>query len=270
VRSDDTEEVFTVEERTRAFERVLNAAKADPRVTAGAVVGSLAAGSGDRWSDLDLTFAVASENDVMVVLDALAAILTVEFGAVQLFDLPYDRVIYRVLLLRGALQVDISVAPAVKFGARGPHFRLLFGEGTEQEFAKVPVPSAGYAVHHAVRARICIERQRFWQAEFWVSELRDLALSMACARLGLVGAYGRGFDQLPANVLAQAEQGLVRSLDEVSLTQALAGAIALLVSETAQVTPLGEALEERLRLLTRSWTTADGNPTPARNPANPF
>jgi hypothetical protein len=247
--------VFTVQERTRVFERMLDAAKADARVIAGAVVGSLAAAEGDRWSDLDLTFAVTLENEVIDVLDGLAEVLAVEFGAVRLFDLPFDGVVYRVLLLRGALQVDLSVAPAVKFGARGPQFRLLFGDGTEQKFARVPVPSPGYAVHHAVRARFCIERGRLWQAEFWVSEVRDLALGMACARLGLVGAYGRGFDQLPAEVLAQAGEALVPSLDKVSLSHALAGAIALLVSEAAQVAPLDRVLEERLRLLTCSWAT---------------
>jgi hypothetical protein len=76
----------------------------------------------------NLTFAVTLENEVIDVLDGLAEVLAVEFGAVRLFDLPFDGVVYRVLLLRGALQVDLSVAPAVKFGARGPQFRLVFGD----------------------------------------------------------------------------------------------------------------------------------------------
>ena len=51
--------MFTVEERERAQERILELAQADPRIVAGAAVGSLATGGGDRWSDLDLTFGVA-------------------------------------------------------------------------------------------------------------------------------------------------------------------------------------------------------------------
>jgi len=250
----DESKVFTVQDRTRAFERMLELAKSDARVIAGAEVGSLAVGEGDQWSDLDLTFAVALENQVIDVLDGFTEALAQEFGAVRLFDLPWGGVVYRVLLLGGALQVDLSVAPPMKFGARGPQFRLLFGDKTEQAFASVPVPSPGYAIHHALRARFCIERGRLWQAEFWLSETRDLALNMACARLGLVGAYGRGFDQLPLEVLAQAEGGLVRSLDAASLLEALDGVIALLISETAHVAAFDLVLKERLLLLTRPWS----------------
>ena len=92
------------------------------RVTAGAIVGSLATNEGDRWSDLDLTFAVTSEGEVTSVLDGLAEALAAEFDAVHLFDLPSDGVIYRVLLLRGCIQLDLSAAPQEEFGAGGPMF----------------------------------------------------------------------------------------------------------------------------------------------------
>jgi len=45
-------------------DRVLEFASSDQRVVAGAVVGLLALGDGDRWSDLDLTFAVADDVSV--------------------------------------------------------------------------------------------------------------------------------------------------------------------------------------------------------------
>jgi hypothetical protein len=51
--------VFTVEQRSALRARILELAEADERVTAGAEVGSLAVGTGDRYSDLDLTFAIA-------------------------------------------------------------------------------------------------------------------------------------------------------------------------------------------------------------------
>jgi len=51
--------MFEPEYRDRVNERVLAMADADPRIVAGAVVGGLAEGPGDRWSDLDLTFGVA-------------------------------------------------------------------------------------------------------------------------------------------------------------------------------------------------------------------
>ena len=53
--------MFTVEQRDALRESVLTLAEKDRRVVAGAAVGSLAVGGGDRFSDLDLTFAVAGE-----------------------------------------------------------------------------------------------------------------------------------------------------------------------------------------------------------------
>ncbi len=118
--------VFTVDERNRIRDRILELAKSDERIVAGAVVGSLATGEGDRWSDLDLSFGVIPENQALDVLDRLTAPLVTEFGAVPLFDLPYRESIFRVLLLQGCLQVDLSVTPASKFGPNGPKFQNAF------------------------------------------------------------------------------------------------------------------------------------------------
>jgi hypothetical protein len=49
--------MFSIDDRNRVRDRMLALAASDPRVVAGAVVGSLALHEGDRWSDLDLTFA---------------------------------------------------------------------------------------------------------------------------------------------------------------------------------------------------------------------
>jgi len=60
--------MFSSDERDRVRERVLGLAAADPRVVAGALVGSLALDAGDRWSDLDLTLAVVDGVPVLEVL----------------------------------------------------------------------------------------------------------------------------------------------------------------------------------------------------------
>jgi hypothetical protein len=228
--------VFEPEDRDRVHERVLALADADPRVVAGAVVGGLAQGPGDRWSDLDLTFGVADDVPVADVLDDWTRELERELHAAQLFDLPNGSSVYRVFLLPGCLQVDLSFTPASDFGARGPSFRLLFGTAVEQPYAQ---PSSrqdifGLAVHHAVRARYCIERGKLWQAEYWISALRDHALELACLRRGLDAPHGRGFDRLPAEVLAQFEAALVCSADRNELLRALQAAIIpIFVGETA-------------------------------------
>src|SRR5262245_2345057 len=176
--------MYTIEDRNLVRERILQLAAADARVVAGAVVGSLALSDGDRWSDLDLTFAVADEYSMHDVLEEWTHTIREEFDAAHLFDLPSGPSIYRVFLLPNCLQFDLSFTPASKFGAVGPKFRLLFGKAVQKPH--IPEPSAqelfGYAVHHALRARFCIERGRFWQAEYWVSATRDYALSLACRR----------------------------------------------------------------------------------------
>jgi hypothetical protein len=44
--------LFTVEERNHTQARILEFAHADSHIIAGALLGSLAKGAGDKWSDL--------------------------------------------------------------------------------------------------------------------------------------------------------------------------------------------------------------------------
>jgi hypothetical protein len=241
--------VFTPTDRDRVQARVLEWAQTDPRVVAGAVVGSLAKQPGDRWSDLDLTFAVDEGVPVQMVLDDWSERLVKEFDAARLLDLPSGGAIYRVFLLSGCLQFDLSFSPASEFGALGPNFRLLFGTAHEKPF--VGPPSArelfGYSVHHAVRARVCIERGRCWQAEYWISSLRDHAMSLACRRLGFPAYYGRGFDDLPEDVRCGYADALVRSLEPVELLRALRSVVEMLLREGEEAGDLPARIEPRLR-----------------------
>ena len=246
--------MFSVEYRDLVHDHVLRLADNDPRVVAGAAVGSLALSDGDRWSDLDLTFAVADELSIYDVLEDWTGKIVAEFDAAHLFDLPSGASIYRVFLLPGCLQFDLSFTPASKFGAMGPKFKLLFGAAVEKPFPQPPSPQElfGYAVHHALRARFCIERGRYWQAEYWISSLRDHALSLACLRRGLPAHYGRGFDDLPPEFRDLFTSALVASLTRDELLRALRSAIEGLFHETdliqevaAKVKPqLGELLAE--------------------------
>ena len=121
--------MFTVEQRDRIRRRILEMAGADPRIGAGAAIGSLAEGDGDR----------------------------------------------------------LSFTPASEFGALGPKFKLLFGAAVQRPHPERPTAHHlfGLGVHHAVRARFCIERGRPWQAQYWIGGVRDQALLLACLRRGL-------------------------------------------------------------------------------------
>ena len=243
--------MFSTTDRDRLREHVLQLASSDPRVVAGAVVGSLALSDGDRWSDLDLTFAVGDEFSIFDVLEDWSRNLIKDFDAVQLFDLPSGPSIYRVFLLPGCLQFDLSFTAASKFGAAGPKFKLIFGSAVERPYTHPPSAQElfGYAVHHALRARFCIERGRYWHAEYWISGTRDYALSLACRRRGLAAVYGRGFDELPTEVKDVFISGLVTSLEREELLRALRCVIDGLLSETDEVQELAAKVEPELREL---------------------
>ena len=244
-------DVFTVEQRDALGERVLALAEQDSRVVAGAAVGSLAAGAGDRFSDLDLTFAVADDVDVAEVLDDWTRTLVEELSAVHLVDLVREPTIYRVFLLPGSLQFDLSMTPAARFAPAGPRFRLLFGEIVESE-TRFPKPPAaadlfGWGVIYALHARSCIERGRFWQAEHYVGAVRDHALSLACLHRDLPAAQARGYDDLPAETLIGFDRTHVAALEPEQLRKALSEATRALLDEAAQADVPGvEGVAERM------------------------
>jgi hypothetical protein len=183
--------------------------------------------------------------------------LSEEVGAIQLFDLPSGASIYRVFLLPGGLQFDLSFAPAPNFGATGPKFKLIFGSAVEKPQIEPPTAQElfGYAVHHALRARICIDRQRYWQAEYWLSGARDYALSLACRSRGLAPFHGRAFDDLPADVRAEFAHALPTSLQRENLLAALRAAIEGLLREGSALEKLAAKVEPHLRQLAGPWST---------------
>lgn len=240
--------MFTVEQRDALRDRVLRLAEGDERVVAGAAVGSLALGGGDRFSDLDLTFGIAGHVPVAEVLDDWTRMLVHERDAVHLTDLPHGPTVYRILLLPNALQFDLSMTPASIFRAAGPRFRLLFGETAKEETGpsptrgagsiSIPTPAVandlfGWGVVYALHARACIERGRVWQTEHYVGAVRDHALSLACLQQGLLAVQARGYDDLPADTLAQFADAHVAAPEAGALRTALAASVRALMHEGA-------------------------------------
>ena len=225
--------MFTTKQRDDVRERVLALARSDARVTAGALTGSTAVGAEDGWSDIDVAFGIAGGISLEAVLDDWTEVFRREFGALHHWDLPAGSSIYRVFLLPTGLEIDVGVTPQAEFGARGPHFRPLFGP--TRSLAPSPPPSARYLIglgwHHVLHARSAIERGKPWQAEYLISGIRDHTLALACLRLGEETFYGRGMDRLPATVTEPLAGALVRSLEEAELRRALAVATECLIRE---------------------------------------
>jgi hypothetical protein len=241
---------FSVEERNRIREHLIGKARKDSRIVSGASIGSNVSGRGDRWSDLDLTFGVVDAAALPGVLTDWTEFVKSEFGGVDLFDVTDRTTVYRVFLLPGNLQVDLSFTPG---GAAqyGPRFALLFGTQVKQDYApSVPARELfGLGVHHAVRARYSLERGRPWQAEYWINGVREQALSLACHKRGIAAGHGRGFDQLPEKTLRDARATLIASLDYDEMLRALGRAVDLLLVEADEVREFADRLRPQLEMI---------------------
>lgn len=242
--------MFTPAERERVRERLVEIAGSDSRIVSAALVGSLAGGEPDRWSDIDLTFGVDDAVPVDDLLDDWTRRMVEEFDAVRLFDLSVRGTTYRVFLLADWLQVDLSFAPAATFRQGSLNFELLWGTHT---ISDPPLPSArelfGWGVIYGRAARASIDREKWWQAEFCISALRDNALTLACLRRGLRTGYGKGFDELPESVTASFDDALVRSLHRGELLRALTSAVDGLLREAEDAQDLARLVEHQLRRL---------------------
>jgi predicted nucleotidyltransferase len=153
---------FSVEERESARRRVLSRAEADPRIVAAAVVGAEAAGRVDRWSDLDLTFGVAEGTAVDEVLDEWTRELGAQLDAVHLFDVHVGPTVYRVFLLPGILQLDLSFTPAARFGVergklrQAEHYVRLAAELVDDAEPSLPEPPTRSALLQAVEETLAL------------------------------------------------------------------------------------------------------------------
>lgn len=165
--------MFAVQERDRVRDRLLELAGTDPVITGAAITGSYAADGGDRWSDIDLAFAV--RGPLSIALESWTVRLYDDFAALHHWDLPSGSTVYRVFLLPDWLEVDIAFIPAAEFDPLGPNWRTVFGHTAKLEPAAPPSSDylIGLAWHHVLHARVCIERHRIWQAEYWIGAVRD-------------------------------------------------------------------------------------------------
>ena len=167
-----------------------------------------------------------------------------ELGAIRLADLERGHTVYRVFLLPGALQLDVSMTAAAQFRLAGPRFRLVFGDTAPDQSAVSPPPGRlfiptpavaadlfGWAVIYALHARACIERRRVWQAEHYVGAVRDHALSLACLRQGVAAVQARGYDDLPAETLARFADTHIEAVEAEALRAALAASVSALLRE---------------------------------------
>jgi hypothetical protein len=244
--------VFTSDHRDAVRRQLLGLAEDDPRITGAALTGSGADGREDRWSDIDLFFGVADQVALDAVLADWSGYLYGELGALHQFDLKVPGAVYRAFLLPSCLEVDLGFTPAKQFGPVGPRFRAVFGEAAQLSPATVPDPGhlIGLAWHHILHAPSCIERHQPWQAEYWISSIRDQTLALACPSFRPAHRLCEGADALPVAVTGELEDALVRSLELEELRRALqVAATRLLLELSATDAVQAQRLEGPIREL---------------------
>jgi hypothetical protein len=246
--------MFSAAERESLRSKLVDLARADPRITGGAITGSAAIGNEDRWSDIDLAFGVREASDLEDTLAHFSDRMYRDHHALHHLDVFSGAWIYRVFLLASTLQVDLAFAPAGEFGARAPTFRLTFGAATEIPAAAPSAePLIGWGWLYALHARSSLARGKLWQAEYMICGMRDEVLALTCRRHGLPFKEGRGIDRLPRDVTAPLEGMLVRSLDADELGRAFGLATRALIAEIRFVdSGLASRLEPVLRDLVGS------------------
>jgi hypothetical protein len=243
--------MFEVDRRGRVRTQLLDRARDDERIVGAAITGSAASGREDRWSDVDLFLGVADGVEVEDVLDDWSSFVYRELGALHHFDLRPGSQIYRAFLLDGPLEIDLGFTPSAEFRPVGDGgFQVVFG--TPAERRSLPSVDPGHLIgltwHHVLHARISIERGAPWQAEHWISAVRDHTIALACHRLGLPTSYAKGADALPADVTDPIREAFVRSLDREELTRALRAATEAFLKEVHVADPRSVVtLEKPLR-----------------------
>ena len=225
--------MFTPEEREALRARLVAHAHEDDRIVGAALTGSAARDEEDRWSDVDLFLGVSASARRDQVMADWSRRMRDDEGAVHHWDLHSGDALYRVFLLESGLQVDIAFTPESSFAARGPSFRVLFGDAADAPAA----PSTGFAevaglgwlsvLHSYTR----IERGKPWEAAYWIASVRDQTLALACLRHGESPAYSRGVDRLPPDEIAPLEKTLVASVEPEELRRALRAARRCFVDE---------------------------------------
>ncbi|WP_433534577.1 hypothetical protein ACQPZK_20615 [Micromonospora sp. CA-249363] len=224
--------MFTLDSRADVRRQLIERAQRDSRITAAALTGSAAHKTEDAWSDIDLFFGVSGGATMDVLVD-WTSYLYRELGAVHHFDLVAGPATYRAFLLGDLLEVDLGFTPVSAFGPVGNGaFEVLFGQSVDRKPAVTDTDHlAGRCWHHVLHAYVCIHRSAAWQAEYWISALRDNTLTLMSERLGHPGDFLKGADRLPAEASSPLREALVRSLDNPELSRALRSATHAFVAE---------------------------------------
>lgn len=231
--------MFSEAERSDIRGRLVERARADPRITGAALVGSAARYAEDEWSDIDLVLQLHPDADEPAMVADWTRAIDEEFGLADTFDVVSAGVRYRVHLLCSSLQIDLSFWPHDKFRATEAGFRVLFG--TPNNPAEPRPVDAGNEIGrgwlYAIHARSAVARGKLWQATLILDELRNSLIALRCIRAGLNPWQGREVDQLPVEELEGLEASRAPHITAAELEQSRILLTRQLLDEIAEHDP---------------------------------
>jgi hypothetical protein len=215
---------------------LIASARNDPRINAAAVTGSASIGREDRWSDIDLAFGLEALPDMEPTMADWTKTMYDTHAALDHLDVLSGATVYRVFILPNTLQVDLAFSPPGHFAARGPTFKLVFGDAAQMPLRRQDARElVGWGWLYALHVRSALARGRVWQAEYMISKMRDQVMALACLRLNLPTRDGRGFDDLDDEFKFKMSNALVGLVAVSDLARAFGVAVEALISETNEV-----------------------------------
>jgi hypothetical protein len=225
--------LFGERDRETALTRALELLKADPRIEAAILAGSLGLQSMDRWSDLDLDAVIRAGESTERVASDWVDLVYREWPVVHHYETSFGSSLVRGFLLDNGLVLDFGFDPVEDFSVWAP-VRVAFDRtGTATRAAAAPeewTPTpdwrgeSGFAWHDVLHACSAAARGKGWQSLYFIQRVRNRTLALACERHGLDADEFKHTDELPAEEREPVLASLVGDLSTPSLLSAVEAA----------------------------------------------
>jgi hypothetical protein len=228
--------VFTPEEREAAAEGLVARLPEVHGVESVVSLGSIADGTSDRHSDVDLAVVVASDAEASAVAQECTRVVLATLPVFHHFSQSLGGMEFRGFLLESFLEIDLGFAQG---------HELVEGATAVPEFDAAA--KLDFIWHDVIHAAVALDRGRPWRALWYVDRLRNGALELAGARLGLDLRHFKTVDELAPETLAAAEAAVAAGPTEAQIWPALRAATSALFAEGRLTHPeLADKLEPKL------------------------
>ncbi len=210
------------------LQTIVEAYAQDERVLAIGVLGSVARGTWDEWSDLDLDIVTTDELDAVaeghrlgghaaLVLPTRPGEVDVVLPTLEEFSIRYHplgttnaHIVDDLKIISGTIDRDQIVAAGLRVSRPPRSLELIVSE----------------ALRFAIGVHIRVRRQQFWQAVWLLDEVRARLMEVFAVARGVMPV--RGFDALATPELQRRMSALLARDDLGSVQRAVVSALDLL------------------------------------------